>query len=262
VKIEPQQFIARFVSRGAARTAKDLEKSSPLTDGDRVELTGAGLPPQAAFQQMFLALAAATPGGPPALAALSQGIARSLMPPEQEEQFAASLNDAFASRFVPPTPALQNAWGKIEGITGKHFSPPQLVNSPLIYAQADSRNLYIGTEALQSDLADPDVLIFALAHEEGHRRHRDSAGTRGLDTLLEICQDSPQMFKPALAAVREGHKENERQADAFAARVAAQLGCKPGPIAQFLEAIPEDHEHPSGSERAAAVMNLMRAEVG
>ena len=101
MRIQPQQFIARFVSRSSGSEAL----AEPcLTQGDRVELTPSSLSPRAAFQQKVLALAAATAGGPPALAALSQSIARSLTSSEQEEQFAASLNDVFRRQSLQPAP--------------------------------------------------------------------------------------------------------------------------------------------------------------
>ncbi len=241
MKIAPTPFQTRFLQQAARRLASpELQ-----TAVDRLDLSNAPQV-QRAFDQVLLALAAAS-GGTPLLATIAQDVARSLVTSQQEQELAQSLQDAFESRFTPNSAALDQAWQSVQKVTGSQFPPPQQVNSPLVYAQADSRNLLIGKEALQGDLADPNVLTFSLAHEEGHRQHRDTAGAKGLE------------FLPP-AALRCGRHQNERRADDLAARVAAKLGCAPLPILQFLLAIPEDGEHPAGLERARAVRTAMAEE--
>lgn len=241
MKIAPTPFQTRFLQQAAQRLASpELQ-----TAVDRLDLSNAPQV-QRAFDQVTLALAAAS-GGAPLLAAIAQDVARSLVTPQQEQELAQNLRDAFESRFTPNPPVLDQVWQGVQKITGSQFPAPQQVSSPLVYAQADSRNLLIGQDALQTDLADPNVLTFSLAHEEGHRQHRDTAGAKGLE------------FLPP-AALRAGRHQNERQADDFAARVAAKLGCAPLPILQFLLAIPEDGEHPAGLERARSVRTAMAEE--
>ena len=208
----------------------------------------------AAFDQMVLAVSLST-AGIPALAALSQDIARALVTPQQEHDLAQSMHDAFQSRFVPNQPELDQAWQGVQRVTGTSFPAPQQVKSPLVYAQADSRNLYIGQDALAGELSDANVLTFTLAHEEGHRQHRDTAGAKGLESLSEATAH-PAGFQ----AIREGRHQNERLADEFAARVAAKRGCAPLPILQFLLGIPEDAEHPAGKDRAGIVRQAMAEE--
>lgn len=208
----------------------------------------------AAFDQMVLAVSLSS-SGVPALAALSQDIARALVTPQQEQDLAQSMHDAFESRFVSNQPELDQAWQGVQRVTASSFPAPQQVKSPLVYAQADSRNLYIGQDALAGELSDPHVLTFTLAHEEGHRQHRDTAGAKGLESLSEATSH-PAGFQ----AIRAGRHQNERLADEFAARVAAKLGCAPLPILQFLLEIPEDAEHPAGKERAEIVRRAMAEE--
>ena len=256
MKIQSAQFQASFV-RQAPRQVPDAQVQAVV---DSVSLSAQPVSPNA-FAQVALAVSvAAQGGGIPALAAISQDVARALVTPEQDEQLAQGMRDGFESRFVPNRPALQEVWNKIQGLTGSSFPAPQEVNSPIVYAQADSRNLYIGKEALETDLADANVLTFAVAHEEGHRQHRDTAGAKGLESFLEAGQDNPKLFPLAFKAVRAGRHENERRADEFAARVAARLGCQPLPILEFLLGIPEDAEHPAGVERAQLVRSAMAEE--
>lgn len=256
MKIQSAQFKAGFV-RQAPRQVPDAQVQAAV---DSVTLSGQPVSPSA-FAQVALAVSvAAQGGGVPALAALSQDVARALVTPAQEEQLAKGMQEGFESRFVASRPALQEAWNKIQGLTGSSFPAPQEVNSPIVYAQADSRNLYIGKDALETDLADANVLTFALAHEEGHRQHRDTAGAKGLESFLEAGQDNPKLFPLAFQTVRAGRHQNERRADEFAARVAARLGCQPLPILKFLLEIPEDSEHPAGLERAQLVRSAMAEE--
>lgn len=249
MKIGVDTFQARFV-RQAPQQLKD-----PLLQevADRVDF-GSSKAVAAAFDQMVLAVGLSSLGVP-GLAALSQDVARALITPQQEQQLADTLHDVFESRFAPNHPLLEETWQGVQRVTGSAFPAPQQVNSPLVYAQADSRNLYIGQSALATDLADPNVLTFTLAHEEAHRQHRDSAGAKGLEALQE-SSSSPAAFQ----ALREGRHHNERQADEFGARVAAKLGCEPLPILKFLLEIPEDAEHPAGRERAALVRQAMAEE--
>ena len=256
MKIHSAQFQASFV-RQAPRHVPDAQVQAAV---DSVSLSAQPVSPSA-FAQVALAVSvAAQGGGVPALAALSQEVARALVTPEQEEQLAQGMRDGFGSRFVPNRPALQEAWNKIQGLTGSSYPAPQEVNSPIVYAPADSRNLSIGKDALETDLADANVLTFSVAHEEGHRQHRDTAGAKGLESFLEAGQENPKLFPLAFQAVRAGRHENERRADEFAARVAARLGCQPLPILEFLLSIPGDAEHPDGLERAQLVRAAMAEE--
>jgi hypothetical protein len=258
MKIVSSQFQARFVERAQARLVQVPSGEAEAVDS--VTLSR-GVPVQTAFAQAALALQAAAGGaGVAVLAALSQDVARSLINAEQEEQLAAGLHDAFESRFVPSDPKLEAAWQGVQAVTGSQNSAPQQVASPLVYAQADSRNLFVGSDALAGDLANPSVLTFTLAHEEGHRQHRDTAGAKGLEAFVEAAGEDPKLFKLAFGVLREGRHENERQADDFGARAAARLGCDPKPILEFLLPIPEDGEHPGGRERAVAVRRAMAEE--
>ena len=190
---------------------------------------------------------------PAQLAEAAQDVARELVTPEQEREFAHSILDVYTSRLVPTDPQTAAIWEKVQGVTGSAFPAPQVVNSPLVAAQADSRNLLLGKATLEGELADPALRTFAIAHEEGHRQHRDSAGTLGLEALLE---GSPQGF----LAMREGRHQNELEADEFSGRVVGRLGCDPKPILQYLLSLPEDVEHPAGLTRAFTVKEAMAAE--
>ena len=148
------------------------------------------------------------------MAAISQDIALALVTSKQECKLAEAMQDVFESRFVPADAPLRQAWQGVQQVTGSQFPAPKLVNSPIVYAQADSRNRFIG----------------------------------------------PRLFSAAFQAVRSGRHQNERQADEFAARVAAKLGCAPLPILKFLLGIPEDSEHPAGHERAEIVRKAMAEE--
>ncbi|MFN8611238.1 MAG: S8 family serine peptidase [Vulcanimicrobiota bacterium] len=241
MKIEAVPFQTRFL-RQAAQKLGSTELQAAV---DRIDLSSPSQL-QRAFDQFKLALEA-NAAAAPLLAAIAQDVARSLITPAQEQERADGLRDAFESRFVPNEEPLQKAWQGVQKVTASSFPPPREVNSPLVYAQADSHNLFIGKEALSGELSDPNVLTFSLAHEEGHRQHRDTAGALGLNFL-------------GPSALRAGRHQNERRADEFAARVAAKLGCAPLPILRFLLGIPEDNEHPPGLERARLVRQAMAEE--
>lgn len=257
MKVGLSQFQTRFVER-AKEKIPAVEVQSVI---DSVTLTP-GLPPQQAFAQVALAIAtAAQAGGVPALAAISQDVARSLVSPADELSLAQALESGFESRFVASPPELESAWQGVQKVTGSSFPPPQVVNSPLVYAQADTRNLFLGKEALATDLKEPEVLTFTLGHEEGHRQARDMAANQGLESFAQSAAGDPKLQRLAFQVMREGRHANERRADQAGAHAAAQLGCEPGPILTFLLSIPEDNEHPGGLERARAVRQTM-AEAG
>lgn len=256
MKIGLSQFQQRFVQR-----ATEFVPSAEVKHAvDSVTLSPA-IPPAQAFAQVALAVAtAAQGGGVAALAALSQDVARSLIGPADEEKLAEGMRDGFQSRFVPSEPKLEQAWRGVQRVTQSPFPAPQEVNSPIVYAQADTRNLYVGKEALETDLADPNVLTFTLGHEEGHREQRDMAANKGLELFMEAAANDPKLSRLAFQVTRAGRHANERRADENGARVAARLGCDPLPILDFLLPIAEDAEHPSGYERARLVRQTMAEE--
>lgn len=259
VKIGVSEFQQRF-SELARQRLRERPEASTAEPADsvapgRVTETAAGDPHAVtSFAQLTLALAASAPaGGVAVLALVAQDAARSLVTSEQEASLARGIRDSFASRIVPSPPQLQQSWQKVSALSASLFAAPEVVNSVLVEAQADSGNLFLGQATLAHELADPDVLAFAVAHEEGHRQHRDTTGSRGLELLLQACGDDPQLFPLAFRACHEGRRGMERAADAFAARVTSAMGCHLAPIAAYLASLPGDSEHPDGAERAAAV---------
>lgn len=187
------------------------------------------------------------------VAEAAQDVGRELVTPAQEEAFAETVLDTFSNRLQPTDPVTAATWAKVRAATSSPFPAPQVIGSILVVAQADSRNLLLGKDALQGELADPNVLTFAMAHEEAHRQHRDTAGVRGLATLVEAAPK-------ALPVMRAGLHQNELEADEFAGRAAGRLGCDPKPILKYLVSIPEDAEHPHGLTRAWTVKDAMAAE--
>lgn len=185
---------------------------------------------------------------PAQLAEAAQDAARELVTPDQDR--AGSLVDAFSSRLVPTDPQTAATWDRIKSVTGSVFPAPRVVNTILVVAQADSHDMLLGKAALEGELVEPNVRTFAIAHEEGHRQHRDTAGNLGLEALLGTHPE----------AVRAGRHQNELQADDFAGHVAGKLGCDPKPILEYLLALPEDAEHPAGLTRAFAVKGAMAEE--
>lgn len=249
MKVDRVAFRETFVQRAAAR---------PVAAGpvDQVSVGPAVAPRLRPLDQAVLALAAAGPAG---VAVVAQEAARALVTRSQEEALAASTREAYASYAAPPDERVQRCWQRIQEVAGpSEFPPPQVVTLGLVFAEANSLDMYVGASALAGELASDDVLTFALAHEEGHRRHRDSAGSTGLEALVEVTGDSPpEVSRLGFLALREGRHENERQADAFAADVVGRLGCDPKPLEAFLRACEEDMQHPAGSARAEAVLARM-----
>lgn len=225
-----------------------VERAVPRLEAQEIPLDSVDLSRPDAFRQLTLALAAAT-APIPLLAALSQEVAQSLVTRAQEESWADTIEDQYRSLPHLEDERVQQAWEKVREVTGSTYPAPQVLDSLFIDAQSDSREMYLGKASLGSDMADENVLLFTLAHEEGHRVHRDSAGARGLEAFHDACPDD----RLGLLVLREGRHQNEREADRFAARVVAQLGCDPQPILNFLTSLNEDLQHPDGDERAAAV---------
>lgn len=267
MKIEPAAFQTAFLRRaeGANQTGRAdralAERSAEPADS--VELTPAHAEvPTTPLQQAVLALSAASAAvGGPLLPAVAQEVGKALVTAAQEERQAESRREAFGKWVVPTgekAERVREAWERLQQVSPSPLPPPKVIDLSLTFAESDTREMFIGTRALDGELADPSVLTFTLAHEEGHRRHRDSAGSAGLEALVAAVDGAPaEVTREAFRALREGRHENERRADAFAAEVAARLGCDPEPILAFLLACEEDMQHPAGLERAEAVRDRM-----
>ena len=211
-----------------------------------------------AFQSAVSAFStAASLGGIPALAALTQEVAQALIGPQDEEESAQKILEQLSTLPRVQDNRVDQTWSRVAEATASPYSPPEVVDSFFIDAQADARNMLLGTTPLKQDLADDNVLAFTLAHEEAHRQNRDSAGSAGLETLVELCKDDEGLFPIAFKALGEGRRQNEREADLFAAEVAKKLNYQLEPILKFLESLPGDLQHPPGSERAELVKTLM-----
>ncbi len=256
MKIQPAQFQRLFLER-AEQKLKDLENSPELpAANDSIELGNSTSGPALnRVDQAVVALTtAAGATGVAVLAALAQEVGRQLVDPEQETRFSESRLSAFADRQVADDPRLNRAWHKLEELSVSSFQAPRVINSPIVVAEAGTREIFIGAEALDGELSDPAVLLFTLAHEEAHRRNRDSAGSWGLEALL-----AADASKPSFQALREGRHQNEYAADAFGAEIAARAGCAPEPILAFLAGCHEDIQHPDGPLRARAAREVMAA---
>ncbi len=236
------------------RSLDHLPQSEATEVSDTVELSP--VCPDQAFQMTLSLLVASA--GLPVLAALAQEVGRELVTSEQEAARAELTRAVYREREKELPESVASAWSKVREVTDSPHQPPVVVDTPLVFAQADTLGMRLGRAALENELADPNVLLFTLAHEEAHRQHRDTAGSRGLEVLIELAEGN--LGTAALQALHQGRQDNELQADLFAAQVCAELGCDPKPILAFLEATEGDTDHASGSERARAVAEILKKE--
>lgn len=257
MKINPVKFQKVFTLRAKQilqPEATGAPETSPATDSVELSKGPTGLD----FQGAVTALAtSATLGGVPALAALSQQVAQEITTPQEEVNAAAQLAEQLDSLPKVEEPRVTHLWSEVAEVTATPFDAPRVVDSFFIDAQADARNMYIGTTPLQNEMSTDEVLAFTLAHEEGHRQHRDTTGAAGLEALVALCEGDEKAYTFAFQALAEGRKQNEREADEFAARAVKKMGYESGSILEFLNALPGDLQHPPGEERARAVEAAM-----
>lgn len=257
MQIDRNRFQNLFTQRVTRLTQQPAAVPISVEAGDRVDLTSTPTASRNMFAEAVLTLATtASLGGIPALAALSQEVAQLLVTPEQELQSAAKIAAQLSSLPTVSDPRVEKAWQDIEQLSSSPHTAPVVVDSFFVDAQADARNMFIGTSALKGDMANDSVLSFTLAHEEGHRIHRDSTGSAGLETLLELCREDEKLFPLAFQALGEGRRQNEREADSYAARLLTQLPVEQGAVMNFLSQLPGDLQHPDGKERAEALRSI------
>ena len=255
------QRVSQALPKPEASTSQtETTKSSGPVDGVSLSEKSASAD-ILSFQAAVSAVAAsATLGGVPGLAVIAQEVARGLVTSAEEvdasnrltEQFAATLPRVEDSR-------VQDSWAEVSRVTESPFEAPLVFQSFFIDAQADARTIMLGTESLKGDLASDEVLAFTLAHEEGHRQHRDTAGAAGLQALLDLCENDRELYSLAYDAMSQGRQDNERRADVFAAEAMVKLGVEKEPILEFLGSMPGDMQHPEGAERVALVENVFKS---
>lgn len=238
------------------------ERARPLVPADKLEALPADSfePSNQArrFQQMALAVSvAAGASGVPTLAALSQEIGQNLVSQAEDAAFADHVADQYSSLGQRQDERVEQAWSRVAQASGSNFPAPVVLESSFIDAQSDSREMYLGTASLAGDMANDSVLLFTLAHEEGHRQHRDKAGAAGLEAFLASCQGNDELESLGFKVLREGRHQNEREADAFAAGVLAQLDCEPAPVLAFLAGLEGDLQHPEGRQRERLVRQAL-----
>lgn len=262
MKIDSASFQKAFVQRAQVLLEKADSAVSQSTEPapvDEVSLSGSGQSSgRLSFQGLVTGLAVSTAmGGVPGLAALAQEVARGLISDEQEAAASVRMTEQFLQTLPKvEEPRVAEIWSEIAKVTDSPFQAPLVFQSGFLDAQADARTIMLGTESLNEDLSDDSVLAFTLAHEEGHRRHRDTAGAAGLQALFELCQENDELYGLAFKAMAAGRRHNERQADQFAARAMTELGYDKQPVLEFLEALPGDMQHPPGPERADLVQQI------
>lgn len=254
IRIDRPAFEQRFLE--CARKHLPPEAASEPTESYQPSSQPGQPPATLTLQGTVTALnLASSLTGLPLVALTAQQAARELVTPAQERDLADTRLRGYADRLTQDK-RVEHSWRTVSQLLPGSGSAPKVVDLSLVYAEADSREMYVGKQALQGDLASDEVLLFTLAHEEAHRRHRDSAGTAGLEALMEA---SPG--RESFQALRAGWHHNELQADLVGAEVAARAGCDPKPILAFLLSCPEDMQHPSGAKRAEVVRERM-AELG
>lgn len=254
IRIDRPAFEQRFLE--CARKHLPPEAASEPTESYQPSSQATTPPASLSLQGAITALnLAAGLTGLPLVALTAQEAARGLVTPAQEGQLADARLRGYEHRLTRDE-RVERSWQTVSQLLPGSGTAPRVVDLALVYAEADSREMYVGKQALQSDLASDEVLLFTLAHEEAHRRHRDSAGTAGLEALMEAVPG-----RESFQALRAGWHHNELQADLVGAEVAARAGCDPKPILAFLLSCPEDMQHPSGARRAEVVRERM-AELG
>lgn len=261
VKIISSQFKNVFTQ--AAREvlneieAPEAKASEPM---DSVQLNSDAVTTEQGFRSVVLALAAAGPaGGIPALAALSQDIAQQMISTEAEELHGKKMAEQFSSLPVVQDERVQAAWQDVKVATDSPFQAPVVIESIFVDASSDVRNMRFGTEMLKTELAQDDVLAFTVAHEEGHRQNEDEQGARGLEAFAELCSQDDALSGIGIKVLFEGRKQNEREADIFAAEAIKKMGTDTKQVLEFLESLPEDRMHPAGTERAELVKAVLQS---
>jgi hypothetical protein len=263
VQIDTAKFRTAFTQR-AQRVLSQVEKTTETaapTPSDQVSLSGGGDPSVQGlkFEAAVTAIAtSATLGGIPGLAALTQDVAHSLVSEQQEIDASARMVDQFTSLPLVQDERVESVWSGVAEVTESPHDAPLVYESFFIDAQADARNMMLGTETLKGDLADDNVLAFTVAHEEGHRQHRDTAGTAGLQALMDLTENDKELYSLAYQAMAEGRQQNEREADLFAAEAMTELGYDKQPMLEFLNSLPGDIHHPVGTQRAQAVDEIFQ----
>ena len=254
MKVDSKGFQTLFL-RKAGQTLKTFEhhqEPTIATPRDSVQLSS-GVP-RLEFASTVLALAAAAPaGGIPVLAALSQETAQALITPDQEKLHGENMRAQFQDLPKVDDPRVSRFWQDVSVISESHFPAPQVFQSFFIDASSDVENMSFGTTMLESELKNDAALAFTIAHEEGHRQHRDTQGAKGLEAFAELCTENEELSSIGIKVLFEGRKQNEREADEFAARVVSQMDVDKEQVLTFLSAFPEDNLHPAGTERAALV---------
>ena len=258
MQINPARFQKAFLQRAGQalskpEQAKAVDSGAPV---DGVSLSnGSASTDTLLFQAAVSAVAAsAALGGVVGLAAMAQEVARELVTSTEEVEASERMTDQFAATLPRiEDPRVLDSWTEVSRVTKSPFEPPLVFQSFFIDAQADARTIMLGTESLKGDLASDEVLAFTLAHEEGHRQHRDTAGAAGLQALLDSCEKDKELYSLAYDAMAQGRQDNERRADLFAAEAMVKLGVEKQPILEFLGSMPGDMQHPVGTERVALV---------
>ena len=258
MQIDTAKFRAAFTQRVQRELspAEPVDAARASNPTDQVALSGKAESPEwrLRFETAVRAIAvSAAAGGIPGLAALAQDVGQSLVSEQEEVETARGMVEQFSSLPLIEDGGVDKLWKGVAAATDSPFEPPLVYESFFIDAQADARNIMLGTQSLKGDLADNNVLAFTLAHEEGHRQHRDTAGTAGLQALLDLSEGNDELYSLAFRAMSEGRQQNEREADEFAAEALTELVHDKQPILDFLSSMPGDLHHPPGAERKQAV---------
>ncbi|HIB66733.1 MAG TPA: hypothetical protein EYO33_16865 [Phycisphaerales bacterium] len=254
MKVDSKGFQELFLHK-ARQALKELESPQEQVvalPSDTVQLSQGGS--HLNFSSMVLALSAAAPaGGIPLLAALSQETAQALITPEQEKLHSERMRAQFQDVPKVDDSRVSRFWEDVSAITKSPFPAPEVFQSSFFDASSDVETMSFGTTMLESELKDDAALAFTIAHEEGHRQHRDTQGAKGLELFADLCLSNDELSSIGIQVLFEGRKQNEREADEFAARVLSQMDIEKDQVLTFLSAFPEDNLHPAGSERAALV---------
>ena len=272
MKIDGTLFKRTFLKKAAPVSEKISRQQSNTDNSDSIKLSSSSSIDtpveelsldllEKRFSQAVLAIGSASSlAGIPALASLSQEVGQALVSPQQESDLAASIAEQYQDLPKAEDPRLDSSWTQVSKTTNSPFPEPVVVDSFFIYAQSDSRGMYIGTNALESELSNDTVLAFTLAHEEAHRQNRDSAGSKGLETLVDLTKNDDQLFPLAMSALQEGRHQNEREADLFGAQTVTRMGQDLKPVYDFLADQTEDLQHPGGAERCQYIRQNLTKE--
>ena len=257
MKIQAIPFQHAFLKKAAEVLPKSESATFTAPPVDQAvlssEVSGSGRLEQR-FSQAVLAVAtSAQLAGIPTLAAIAQEVGQSLITPEQEKAHGESIAKQYSDRVKETPEQLEAEWDALSSTVKSEFGPPVVIDTGIVFAQADTTGMYIGQDALRGELSNKDALAFTLAHEEAHRTHRDSAGAKGLETLYELVKDEEKLFPLAFKALVAGRHQNEYEADLFAVQTLKKMGRDVEPAFEFLNSLEEDLQHPAGPERVAYV---------